>query len=131
MKVLAFGSFDILHPGHLFYLKEAKKLGDFLIVIVARDSTIKKYKKKEPVNDEGKRLAEIKKLDFVDEAMLGYEGDYYKVLGEIKPEVIALGYDQTYFTEKLEEELKKLKLKTKIVRIKPFKEDIYKSSKMR
>ncbi|MAH01916.1 FAD synthase, partial [Candidatus Woesearchaeota archaeon] len=69
-KVMAFGSFDMLHKGHEAYLKEAKSYGDYLIVIVARDDSIMKFKGKEPKNDENYRLEQIKKLDFVDEAVL-------------------------------------------------------------
>lgn len=131
-KVMAFGSFDMLHKGHEAYLKEAKSYGDYLIVIVARDDSIMKFKGKEPKNDENSRLGQIKKLDFVDEAVLGRNGNIFDVLEEYSPDVICLGYDQkTVEEEKLREELEKRNLKAKIVRAKPYKEDIYKSSKLK
>ena len=129
---MAFGSFDMLHKGHEAYLKEAKSYGDYLIVIVARDDSIMKFKGKEPKNDENYRLEQIKKLDFVDEAVLGRKINILDVLEEYSPDVICLGYDQkTVEEEKLREELEKRNLKAKIVRAKPYKEDIYKSSKLK
>mgnify|MGYP002027310252 FL=1 len=129
---MAFGSFDMLHKGHEAYLKEAKSYGDYLIVIVARDESIIRFKGRKPKNDENSRLGQIKKLDFVDEAVLGSNGNIFDVLEEYSPDVICLGYDQkTVEEEKLREELEKRNLKAKIVRAKPYKEDIYKSSKLK
>ena len=129
---MAFGSFDMLHKGHEAYLKEAKSYGDYLIVIVARDESIIRFKGRKPKNDENSRLGQIKKLDFVDEAVLGRNGNIFDVLEEYSPDVICLGYDQkTVEEEKLREELEKRNLKAKIVRAKPYKEDIYKSSKLK
>ena len=129
---MAFGSFDILHEGHRHYLKEAKKYADYLIVVVARDKNILKFKAKKPKHDENYRLEQVKKLDFVDEAVLGHKDDILEVLEEYKPNVICLGYDQKTIDEnKLREELKKRNLKAKIVRLKPYKENVYKSSKLR
>jgi len=131
-KVMAFGSFDIVHEGHKHYLREAKSFGDYLIVIVARDENILKFKGRKPKNDENHRLNEIKKLDFVDETVLGHKDDILEVLEEFKPDVICLGYDQkTVDDGKLREELKKRNLNAEIVRAKPFKEDVYKSSKLK
>ena len=130
-KVIAFGSFDILHKGHESYLKEAKSYGDYLVVVVARDENIVKFKGKKPRNDENYRLEQVNKLEFVDEAVLGQIGNIFDILGEINPDVICLGYDQkTVEIEKLKEELKKRKIDAEIVRAKPFKEDVFKSSKM-
>ena len=131
-KVMAFGSFDILHEGHKHYLKEAKSYGDYLIVIIARDKNILRFKGQKPKHDENYRLEQIKKLDFVDEAVIGHKDDILKVLEEFKPDVICLGYDQsTIQEEKLKQELEKRNLKAEIVRAKPFQEHIYKSSKLK
>lgn len=131
-KAMAFGSFDILHEGHKHYLKQAKSLGDYLIVIVARDKNIIRFKGKKPKNSENYRLKQIKKLDFVDEAILGHKDDILEVLDEFKPDVICLGYDQrTVEIKQLKMELEKRNLKSKVVRAKPYKEDVYKSSKMK
>ena len=128
---MALGSFDILHKGHEAYLKEAKGYGDYLIVIVARDENIIRFKGRKPKNDENYRLGQIKKLDFVDEAVLGHKGNIFDVLEEYRPDVICLGYDQkTVEEEKLREELEKRNIKAEIARAKPYKEDVYKSSKL-
>ncbi|MGC9310622.1 MAG: adenylyltransferase/cytidyltransferase family protein [Candidatus Aenigmatarchaeota archaeon] len=130
--VLVFGTFDILHPGHEFFLKEAKKEGDFLEVVVARDETVLNVKGKLPQNNEAARLEKLKSLPYVKTAILGNAGDKYGIIEELKPDVIVLGYDQSTFTEGLEKELKKRGIKTKIVRLeKSLRPDIYKSSKMR
>lgn len=127
-KVLVFGTFDILHEGHKFLFKEAKKYGS-VTAVVARESTVVKVKGKSPVDSEMVRLRNVKK--FVDYAFLGYEDDVYSVLDVVKPDVICLGYDQTHFVDKLENELKKRKLKTKIIRLPSFQEDKFKSSLLR
>ena len=131
-KVMAFGSFDILHEGHKHYLQEAKSHGDYLIVVVARDENILRFKGRKPTYDEHRRLEKIMELDFVDEAVLGSKDDIFKVLEEFNPDVICLGYDQKTVDEKrLSEELEKRGLKAEIARAKPFKPEIYKSSKLR
>jgi FAD synthetase len=117
-KVLAFGCFDILHMGHYTYLKHAKKLGDKLIVVVARDSTIKKLKKREPVLDEESRRKLVGSLKFVDSAILGSKGDRYGIIRKIKPSVIALGYDQKEDEEFLKKKLKEMGINARVVRIK-------------
>ena len=130
-KVLAFGTFDVFHKGHEFYLKKAKKHGNMLNVVVARDSTVKQIKGKYPLNNELKRLAKIKNLDYVDNAFLGYEGDKYKIIKELKPDVICLGYDQGSFTNNLKIILKKRGLNPKVIKFeKGFKPEIYKTSKL-
>jgi len=130
-KVIAFGSFDILHEGHKHYLREAKSYGNYLIVVVARDSNILRFKGRKPRNDENYRLEQVKKLELVDEAVLGHKDNILEVLEELKPDVICLGYDQrTVNEEKLRQELEKRKLKAEIIRAKPYKEHVYKSSKL-
>jgi FAD synthetase len=116
VEVMATGTFDILHMGHIYFLKEAKKLGDKLYVVVACDSTVRKLKH-EPVTPEKMRLDIIKELKIVDEAFLGHEEDMYEVVKEIKPDIIALGYDQIYNAEDIKHELKKRNLSVKVVRL--------------
>ena len=120
VKVMATGVFDILHMGHIYFLKEAKKLGDKLVVIVACDSTIRKLKH-EPVTSEKMRLELIKELKIVDEAYLGQKDDIYKIVEKIKPDIIALGYDQIHDEKKILKNLKNRNIKSKIVRISKFK----------
>jgi len=128
---LVFGTFDILHLGHLNFFKQAKKFGDILIVVVARNATVKKVKGKLPKNNEKKRLKLVKNTEIVDQALLGLEGNKYKIIKKIKPDVICLGYDQSVFIDNLQNELDKQNLKTKIHRMKPYKENKYKSSKLK
>jgi len=128
-KVIAFGTFDKVHPGHISYLEQAKALGD-LIVVIARDKTAEQVKGKKPIQSEKERKKEIEKLNLAKQVLLGMLNDKYKVIEEVKPDIVALGYDQKSFTEHLQEELKKRNIKAKIVRLKPFKEKVYKSSKL-
>ena len=107
MKVLCAGTFDILHPGHLFFLKEAKKYGDELIVIIARDKTVETEKKRKTIFDENARLELLSSLKFVDKALLGDEKDKLKIVEEIKPDIIVIGPNQPVNVEKLEKNLKK------------------------
>lgn len=120
VRVVATGTFDIIHPGHIRYLEEAKKLGDELIVIVAREKNVKH--KPKPIIPDEQRVKVVSALKPVDKAILGDEKDIFKPIMELKPDIIALGYDQHFDERKLEEELRKRGLKTKVVRIK-VKED--------
>lgn len=120
VKVMATGTFDILHLGHIYFLKEAKKLGDTLAVVVSTDITVRKLKH-EPVNPEKIRLDLIKELKIVDEAYLGYEKDMYEILKEVKPDIITLGYDQIHDEKTIEKELKKRNIKAKVVRLSEYK----------
>ena len=120
VKVMATGTFDLLHMGHIYYLKEAKKLGDRLIVVVACDDTVRKLKH-EPITSEQLRLGLIKELKVVDDAYLGKKHDIYAIVQELEPDIIALGFDQIHDTEELEKELIKRNLKSKVIRLKKFK----------
>ena len=126
--VLVFGTFDILHPGHTHMLKEAKEYGDRLVVVLARDATVLAVKKRPAVNDEDVRLKNLEALGLTDKVRLGDLTDKYKVIGEEKPDVVALGYDQKEFVDKLEDVLDD---HVKIVRLAPYSPDIFKSSKLR
>jgi len=131
-KVMVFGSFDVLHPGHLHFFREAKKLGDYLIVVVGRDKTVKEVKGNEPLYSEEDRLACVNALRIVDKAVLGYVDNQFMVLDEFKPDIICLGYDQkSFITERLEEEIRERGLIIRIVRLMPYKEHRFKSSKMK
>jgi len=121
VKVMATGTFDLLHMGHIYFLREAKKLGDNLAVVVATDSTVRRLKH-EPVNPENIRLNLIKELRVADEAYLGHEEDMYEIVMEIKPDIIALGYDQIHDEDKIKSELKKRKIDSKVVRLSEYKE---------
>ena len=120
VKVMATGTFDLLHMGHIYFLKEAKKQGDTLCVVVATDATVRRLKH-EPVNPEEIRLNLIKELTVVDEAYLGHENDMYAIVEEAKPDIIALGYDQIHDENKIKDELKKRKLSAKVIRLSEYK----------
>lgn len=130
VKVLVFGSFDLLHKGHEYFFREARKLGNELIVVVARDSTILDVKGRLPKYTEDERVKHVEKVDVVDKVVLGFEDDdKYKIITHIKPDVIALGYDQNSFIEGLEDELVKRGLGgVKVVRLDAFNPEKYKSS---
>jgi FAD synthetase len=120
VRVLATGTFDILHPGHLHYLSEAKALGDELYVIIARDSMIKH--KPKPIIPEAQRLAMVQGLRIVDRAILGSEKDIFEPLSEIKPEIIALGKNQFFKEEYLEVQLRSHGINAKVLRIQSFEQ---------
>jgi len=123
VRVMASGVFDILHTGHIHYLTEAKSLGDELFVVVATDNTVRK-KKHEPITSESMRLELVRSLKPVDYAYLGREGDIFDIVKEIKPDIIALGYDQHFDEESIVKELKERGLDVKIVRISEFDHDL-------
>jgi len=130
--VLASGVFDLLHLGHVKFLEEAKKAGGKdaeLIVIIARDSTVEKNKGRKPVIPENQRRALVESLKVVDEAVLGFEEfDIGDVIKRIKPDVIALGYDQVNMEKSVQEYVDKHKLSVTVVRIGKFEEDALDSS---
>ena len=116
---MATGTFDLLHMGHIYYLKEAKKLGDILAVVVATDATVRKFKH-DPITPQEIRVNLIKELKMVDEAYLGHEEDMYAIVEEIKPDIIALGFDQIHDVATIKNELKKRKLNVQVVRLSKY-----------
>ena len=133
-KVMCFGTFDLLHVGHLDYFKQARKYGDHLIVVIARDVTKEKQHKEGTFSEEERREL-VSSLRIVDEAILGYAEDHFKVILEQKPDAICLGYDHPITEEKLQEKLQEklagLRLHPEIYRMKPYKEEKHKSSKLK
>ncbi|MBN2518271.1 MAG: FAD synthase [Candidatus Altiarchaeota archaeon] len=117
VRVLATGVFDIIHPGHIFFLAAAKALGDELIVIVSRDRIAQKIKKK-PIIPEKQRVEVVRALKPVDNALLGDSEDIFKLIPLVNPDIIALGFDQDVDEAWLESELERLNILAKIVRIK-------------
>ncbi len=130
MVVLCCGTFDGLHPGHEDYFRQARSLGSRLVVVVARDETVKIIKGRSPFYDQDTRLQVIAAHPLVDEARLGLSGDKYRVIEAIRPDIVLLGYDQEAFTESLGEVLRARGLSCTVVRALPFKPDIFKSSKL-
>ena len=130
-KVMCFGTFDILHEGHKFYLAEARKLGDFLVVVVARDDTVMAVKGQKPLNSEIIRVRNLRHIGLADKVILGNSGDKLKVVEDEKPSVLCLGYDQTSFTENIREKLRDRGLSVDVVRLPAYLPDVYKSSLLR
>ncbi len=129
--VITFGAFDVVHLWHKHYLSEAKKYGNKLITVVARDITIEKIKWKPPLHKEEKRIFDVKKLGISDIVELWHKTDILNSIKKYNPDVIALWYDQTSFIHQLSEYLYKNKLRTTVITIWPYREDIYKSSKIK
>ncbi len=94
--VLAGGVFDIIHPGHVYFLRKAKELGDLLIVVVARDVNVVKFKGVQPIHSEKLRLELVSAVRYVDAAVLGNENDLMITVEKIRPDIVALGYDQIH-----------------------------------
>ncbi len=128
--VLTFGTFDIFHPGHQYYLREAKKHGDKLVTIIARDQTVKNLKWSYPRNDENIRKKIVEESSIPDKVILGELENYYNCIKDQQADIICLGYDQRHLADGLEKFLHTNNLNTKIIRLQPFQEDRYKSSKL-
>ena len=121
---MATGVFDLIHPGHLHYLEESKKLGDELVVVIATDNTVRR-RKHEPITPEKMRLELVQSLKPVDRAVLGKDsGDIFEIVREIKPDVITIGYDQPFNEAELMAEMKKRGLKVKVVRMPHLDHDL-------
>jgi len=119
MLVVATGVFEILHPGHIQYLEDSKKLGSRLVVVVATDETARKSKR-HPVISEKQRLHMVKSLKPVDDAVLGEEGDMYSTVVKLKPDILTIGPDQNFDPKEVQAELEKRGLRTKVVKIKRY-----------
>jgi FAD synthetase len=107
-RVMAVGVFDLLHAGHLHYLEQAKALGEHLTVVVAHDETVRK-RKHEPVTGMDLRRRMVEGLKPVDVAIIGLppSESMFDILDDVKPDIIALGYDQDHAEEWIKGELLK------------------------
>ncbi len=130
--VLASGVFDLLHYGHVKFLEEAKKLGGKnakLVVVIARDSTVMKTKARKPVMPENQRRKLVESLKVVDEAVLGVENfNLGDVIQKLRPNIIALGYDQAAMERQVQEFVAKKGLDIRVVRVGKFSADELDSS---
>ncbi|HNX16790.1 MAG TPA: FAD synthase [Methanoregula sp.] len=127
-RVVATGTFDILHPGHLYYLSESKKLGDELWVIVARDANVKH--KPRPIIPEEQRRVMIAALRPVDHAILGDPTDMFRPIDEIRPDIITIGFNQYFDENKLVDQLTARNLSAKVVRIGRYADGDLSSSRL-
>ena len=127
--VLAGGVFDIIHPGHIHTLRAAKALGNVLVVVIATDKTAQKMKNRIPLHNMELRKDLVRSLSMVDYAVVGYEGDIFKSVEIIKPNIIALGYDQVHQEKFIIDGCKKIGISVSIARLQSPIPDI-KSSKI-
>jgi FAD synthetase len=127
-RIVATGTFDILHPGHVYYLEESKKLGDELFVIVARDANVKH--KPHPIIPEEQRLKMVAALKPVDHAMLGDRTDMFRPIREIRPDIITIGFNQRFSEEDLARQLAEKELPARVVRIGKYAEGDLCSSRL-
>jgi len=131
--VLAGGVYDVLHVGHLAALREARTLGDILVVVVATDATVEMLKGKKPVLPEEDRLELVEGLKPVDKAILGYEDvgfGFEQVLIDVMPDVVAFGYDQAKLEEAVSEIIQHRNLKIRLVKLSRFNSERYSSSSL-
>lgn len=119
---MATGTFDLIHPGHIYYLEQSKKLlgeDSKLVVVIARDSTVR-AKKRVPIVPENQRLSVVQMLKPVDKAILGSETDMFNSVRKINPDIITIGPDQNFDLDRLKEELKKRKIKVDVIRVEGY-----------
>lgn len=130
-RVVVFGTFDMLHKGHESLFEQAKKFGDELFVVVARDINVRKGKLRAPVHNENERLASVKENTHVTNATLGHEHDNrYQVIEEIQPDVICIGYDQKT-PPNFEQTLFDKNINAKVVKLKAYFPEKWKTTKLR
>ncbi len=122
VRVMATGVFDLLHPGHLHFLEEARRLGDELVVVVARDQTARRLKR-EPYVPEHIRRQMVEALKPVDRAVLGSTTDIYQTVVDLRPDLIALGYNQVWNEKEVEAECARRGVLVKVVRLGPLAHD--------
>ena len=115
--VLAGGVFDIIHPGHIYTLNAAKELGDVLVVVVATDNTAVKMKKRQPLHSQDQRQELVNSLSMVDLCLIGQEEDIFKTVNNVRPQIIALGYDQAHQEKFITEGCKKINLDASVARL--------------
>ena len=115
--VLAGGVFDIIHPGHIHTLNAAKTLGDILVVVVATDNTSVKMKKRRPLHSQDQRQELVNSLSMVDLCLVGQEDDMFKTVNRVRPQIIALGYDQIHQEKFITEGCKRINLEAKVARL--------------
>lgn len=132
-RIMVFGTFDMLHDGHLDFFRQARSLApdSHLIVSIARDAAVARIKGAFPKRTELERLHTVEASDFVDEVVLGDADGFIDHIAHARPDIIALGYDQMgEYVDGLQSALTDAALHTKVVRLKPYKPELYKTSKL-
>ncbi|NDB51654.1 MAG: cytidyltransferase [Nitrosopumilaceae archaeon] len=115
--VLAGGVFDIIHPGHIYTLNAAKALGDVLVVVIATGNTAVRMKKRHPLHSEEQRQELINSLQVVDLCLIGNDGDIFKTVSKVRPDIIALGYDQVHQEKFITDGCKNIGLNVRVARL--------------
>jgi len=130
-KVMVTGTFEILHPGHIYLFKKASEYGK-VYVVVSRDENVKRFKGREPIIDEKQRLEVVKSVRYVHKAMLGNPGEnIFEIIKKIKPDIILLGPDQEVDENKLKEFLEANGIKAEVKRLKKrINKGLYDTSKI-
>lgn len=130
---MVFGTFDGLHQGHLNFFEQARNLHQFpfLIVSIGRDKNVLRIKGEYPDRDERMRMALVKKCKLIDRVVLSGVKTHISHIVKVRPDIIALGYDQKAYVKNLKKDLKNKGVSVKIMRLKPFKEKIYKNHLLR
>lgn len=129
--VMIFGTFDIVHAGHINLFKQAKQLGDHVIAVIARDKRVADLKGRKPIHSESERRDFLKHIDLLDRVILGSRKDVYMVIKKYKPDYILLGYDQKHFVDSLTEYIAKYHMPTLVKRARTFKAHTLKSGKIK
>lgn len=132
-RIIVFGTFDSLHEGHLDMFRQARALAPdaHLIVSIARDSAVRRVKGRAPRHSEDERLARVRRCALVDEALLGDEAGYIAHIRDARPDIVALGYDQEgEYVRHLERDLTEAGIGAKVVRLRGYKPDVFKTSKL-
>ena len=132
-RIMVFGTFDMIHAGHENLFQQAHKLADdpYLIVSIATDENVARIKGKRPHHTQEERRELAASNQLVDEAVIGDSVGYLDHVVAAKPDIIALGYDQTgEYVEHLEEDLARSGLSTKVMRLQAFEPERLKTSKL-
>ncbi len=129
-RIMVFGTFEIIHKGHMDFFRQARALAKnpFLIVSVARDINVTRIKGRTPGVAEKRRLKNLASNPLVNKAVLGGKHKYFFHIKRQRPDIVALGYDQIEYVRELKQDIKAARMKTKVVRLKPYKPEVFKSS---
>ena len=125
IRVLIFGTFDKLHPGHVFVLEEARKRGE-VFVVVARDKTVERIKGHLPTQNQEERVAAVQQAAPNATVILGNAENYIVPVQNVAPDLILLGYDQ-----QLPPGVSPEDFPCPVQRLEPFEPEQYKSSLQR
>ncbi len=132
-RIAVFGTFDMVHPGHENLFRQARALASepYLIVSVATDKNVERIKGRKPRHTQEERRSVVAASPLVDEAVVGDESDHIAHIVSMKPDIIALGYDQEgQYVDTLEQDLTKAGLGVKVRRLQAFEPDRFKTSKL-